>query len=276
MPELPEVENVVRTLSRDLQGARLERVRKCRRDMVHGDPRPPEKLLRGKRVVAVKRLGKRIEIELSGRTRLFVHLGMTGQLRVVPRAEPPAPHTHLCVDLAVGGRADQLRFRDVRRFGGIWLFDGRPEVEGKPLPAAGLDILAVRLGRFREVMRRSRQIKALLLDQRILAGMGNIYCDEVLFRCGIHPLRQARSLSDREVRKLYACIRRVLRAAIRAGGSTVRSYRGARNEAGGYQRRHQVYGRGGKPCLRCGTRLLKIAAAGRGTVVCPHCQPKPT
>jgi len=273
MPELPEVENVVRALRQDLQGARFGRVLRSRRQIMHGDRRPPQALLRNKVVREVSRVGKRIEIRLSGAMRMYVHLGMTGQLAVVPAGRDLAPHTHLCIDLA--GRAAQLRFRDVRRFGGIWLDDGRDGRRGKPLPAAGEDILAVGLPRFRQVMKHPRQIKALLLDQHLLAGMGNIYCDEVLFRCGIHPLRKASTLDHDDVKRLHQCIRRVLRAAIRAGGSSVRSYRGSRDERGGYQRNHQAYGRQGRPCRRCGTRLLRLLAGGRGTVICPRCQRAP-
>lgn len=274
MPELPEVENVVRALREDLQGACLGRVLRWRRGMVHGDRRPPEALLRHQVVREVNRVGKRIELRLSGSMRMYVHLGMTGQLAVVPAGREPAPHTHLCIDLP--GRGAQLRFRDVRRFGGIWLLDERQSGgRGRPLPAAGEDVMSVGLSRFREVMQRRRQIKALLLDQHVLAGMGNIYCDEVLFRCGIHPRRRAATLSDEQVKRLHQCIRRVLGAAIRAGGSSVRSYRGSRGERGRYQRRHQVYGREGRPCRRCGRMLVKLQAAGRGTVICPRCQRAP-
>ncbi|UCG33282.1 MAG: bifunctional DNA-formamidopyrimidine glycosylase/DNA-(apurinic or apyrimidinic site) lyase [Phycisphaerales bacterium] len=274
MPELPEIENVVRALRADLEGARLGRVRYWRRGVVYGVSRSLDGVLRGRVVEAVGRTGKRIEIRLSGDMRMYAHLGMTGHLAVLPAGEEWAPHTHLCVDLA--GREAQLRFRDVRRFGGIWLRGAHARHRGRPLPAAGPDVLALGLRRFREVMRRPRQIKALFLDQRALAGMGNIYCDEVLFRCGVHPLRKASTLRDDDVKRLYQCVRRVLHAAIRSGGSTVRDYRGARNERGAYQRRHQVYGRAGQRCYRCGAVLVRMQAAGRGTVICPCCQPSPT
>jgi formamidopyrimidine-DNA glycosylase len=273
VPELPEIENVVRTLRKDLEGARFGQVRHWRRDVVHGVSGSLSGAIRGRVVEAVGRVGKRIEIRLSGNMRMYAHLGMTGQLAVVPAAEEWAPHTHLCVDLA--GREAQLRFRDVRRFGGIWLRGARGRHRGRPLPAAGPDVLALGLRRFREVMKRPRQIKALFLDQRALAGLGNIYCDEALFLSGIHPLRKASSLSDDEVKRLYRCVQQVLRAAIRSGGSTVRDYRGARNEPGAYQHKHQVYGRAGLPCYRCGTTLVRMHVAGRGTVICPRCQPWP-
>jgi formamidopyrimidine-DNA glycosylase len=273
VPELPEIENVVRALRTDLEGARFGRVRHWRRDVVHGLSGSLNRSLPGRVVEAISRVGKRIEIRLSGDMRVYAHLGMTGHLAVVPAGEEWAPHTHLCIDLA--GREEQLRYRDVRRFGGIWLRGARSNHWERSLPGAGPDVLALGLRRFRDVMRRPRQIKALFLDQRALAGLGNIYCDEVLFRCGIHPLRKASTLNDDDVKRLYGCVRRVLRAAIRSGGSTVRDYRGARNEPGSYQRKHQVYGRAGQRCCRCGAVLVRMQAAGRGTVICPCCQPSP-
>lgn len=271
MPELPEVENVVRVLRRELKGVRFGRVRSARRDVFHGDPRPPQELLPRRAVHSVERTGKRIELALSGGLRCYVHLGMTGQLAVFPRSDPPAPHTHLIVDLQ--NTDAQLRFRDVRRFGGIWLLDGAERHVGRPLPVARDDVLKIDWPGFRRVMQRDRQIKALLMDQHVLAGMGNIYCDEALFAAGIHPVRRAAAIPEDRARALHRAIRRILNAAIRAGGSTIRDYLGARNEPGRFQKAHRVYGRAGKPCTRCRTPLVRLIAAGRGTTICPACQP---
>lgn len=271
MPELPEVETLIRALRHDLRGARFGRVRVARRDVIHGDPRPPERLLPRRLVRSVGRIGKRIEIELSGGLRFFTHLGMTGSLGVWPRDEPAARHTHLIIDLQ--GQSAQLRFGDARRFGGIWLFDGGELSVGKPLPAVGCDILSANLACFGRILGAKRAIKALLLDQHALAGLGNIYCDEALFEACIHPLRKASTLSADEIGRLWRAVGRILRAAIRAKGSTIRDYRGPGGAPGRFQRAHRVYARDGLPCTRCGAELIRLIVAGRGTTACPACQP---
>ena len=230
---------------------------------------------------------------------LVVHLGMTGGLFVVPTDGPVRKHTHLRVRFV--GRPFELRFVDPRRFGGVWLVDDERRDSGTsnarrdsrtsdpPPPArcrrhtrqaaAGLrelgpDALTLRVPVLRAVLRRRRRIKALLLDQQAVSGLGNIYCDEALFAAGIHPLTRASDLNERQVRALAGAIRRTLRASIASGGTTVSDYRDAGGNMGGFQRRLRVYGREGEPCPRCGSSIRRILAAGRSTHLCPRCQPR--
>ena len=245
-------------------------------------------------------VGRYVPVESA----LVVHLGMTGGLFVVPADGPVRKHTHLRVRFV--GRPFELRFVDPRRFGGVWLVDdARPltdsaaaeSVKGKrdsrtsdpPPPArcrrhtrqaaAGLrelgpDALTLRVPVLRTVLRRRRRIKALLLDQQAVSGLGNIYCDEALFAAGIHPLTRASDLNERQVRALAGAIRRTLRASIASGGTTVSDYRDAGGNIGGFQRRLRVYGREDEPCPRCGSSIRRILAAGRSTHLCPRCQPR--
>jgi formamidopyrimidine-DNA glycosylase len=226
---------------------------------------------------------------------LVVHLGMTGGLFVVPADGPVRKHTHLRVRFV--GRPFELRFVDPRRFGGVWLVDdaspltdsaAAESVQGKRdshtsgvRPPAGLrelgpDALALRVPVLRAILRRRRRIKALLLDQQAVSGLGNIYCDEALFAAGIHPLTRASDLNERQVRALAGAIRRTLRASIASGGTTVSDYRDAGGNMGGFQRRLRVYGREDEPCPRCGSSIRRILAAGRSTHLCPRCQPRRT
>jgi formamidopyrimidine-DNA glycosylase len=232
----------------------------------------------------VGRQGKRVVLNFDDGASLVVALGMTGRLTVVSAREPLLSHTHLRV--TVVGTGEELRFRDPRRFGGLWFVDAarssadgngttreRVAVAESSRPSAlGPDALSIRLPRFRALLERDRQIKALLLDQRLIAGMGNIYCDEALHRAGIHPLRRARSLTPEESATLLRHMRRVLRAAIRFGGSTFMDYRNADGRPGGFQLKHRVYNREGLPCRSCKTPIVRIQAAGRSSHVCPRCQ----
>jgi formamidopyrimidine-DNA glycosylase len=205
---------------------------------------------------------------------------MSGQILVSPRDAPPATHTHLRLELA--DRPDEIRFRDARRFGGAWVRPaGAPAEETvarrgrRGLGALGPDALAVRLPDFRRLLARDRQIKALLLDQGAVSGIGNIYCDEALFQARVHPLRKASSLPQDRVEALHGALRGILHRAIRAGGSTLRDYVDATGAAGSFRERHRVYGREGEPCPRCGTRIARIPVAGRSTHLCRRCQRAP-
>jgi formamidopyrimidine-DNA glycosylase len=271
MPELPEVETVVARLDARLRGAVVESVRLLRRDIVKGSPRSLHRALISKTLRRVRRHGKRIICELSPATELNFHLGMTGNLLVVHRDEPLLDHTHLRVGFV--GRPEELRFRDPRRFGGVWLGNGSSRQVGRFSRTQGPDVLEVRLPEFRRILDRRRQIKALLLDQQVIAGLGNIYCDESLFRAGIHPLTAASDLNRAEVATLLRSIRAVLRQAIAAGGSSLRDYRNADGEPGWFQVRHRVYDREGEPCRRCRTPIERIVVASRSTWLCPRCQP---
>jgi len=269
VPELPEVETIVRVLRRRLPGAVIADVRVGRRDYVRS-PRPSAGAhLRGRRVRAVRRHGKRLALLLEPRGSLVVHLGMSGRIDLGPASAPVPRHTHL--RLSFRGDDLELRVTDPRRFGGVSVAPDRDGVAD----GLGPDALGLRRPVFRRIVARPRQIKALLLDQRAIAGLGNIYVDEALWAAGIHPLTRGTDLGDDEVRHLLAQLRRILAAAIRHRGSTIRDWRDARGASGGFQARHRVYGRTGLPCVRCGATIVRILAAGRSTHVCPGCQPSP-
>jgi formamidopyrimidine-DNA glycosylase len=274
VPELPEVETVVCDLRHRLVGRRLLRV--------HAGPKPlrrpwrPEwgKLLLERRVRGVSRRGKWILILLDGGVHLVCHLGMTGQLTVVPAKLPRPPHTHLVFDLDRG--RSQLRFRDVRRFGSMTLFADAEAVElffaGSGL---GPEPFALDAASWHERLTATeRCLKAVLLDQRVVAGVGNIYADEALFEARLHPTRLGSSLSAIETRRLLRAIVKVLRRAIERRGSSIRDYVGGNGERGGFQQEFKVYGRTGEACPRCRSPITRMVLAGRSTHHCPSCQVK--
>jgi formamidopyrimidine-DNA glycosylase len=232
--------------------------------------------LEGERVHAVERRGKYLIVRFESGRSLLIHLRMTGSLRHVrggsDRGEPPDdPHRRAVVRLDNGS---DVAYRDVRRFG-TWLLLEPGELEPYLASRLGdepLDALftVARLGARLE--RRRAPIKAALLDQRTIAGMGNIYVDEALWRARIHPLRPAESLDRNELRRLHRAIRAALEAGIARQGSTLRDYRLPDGGEGGMQDEFKVYGRGGEPCDRCGTPIERTRVGGRGTWFCPRCQ----
>jgi formamidopyrimidine-DNA glycosylase len=269
MPELPEVETIARTLRPRLEGAVITGARVARRDYVRA-PRPSAGAhLVGKRIRSVRRHGKRLSLLLEPAGVVTVHLGMSGRIDLRSPGEPLAKHTHFRVSFR--DAAFEMRVQDPRRFGGVWVArDG-----GDPAGDLGPDALRVRLPGFRRILDRPRQIKALLLDQRAIAGLGNIYSDEALFASRIHPLARANSLTADERRRLLRAIRTVLTAAIRHGGSTIRDYRDAGGQPGGFQDRHRVYGRAGEACPACATPISRVLVASRSTHLCARCQRLP-
>ncbi len=275
MPELPEVETIARQLQSRLAGRRFGAVHLGRPDIVHAASAPLERALPGRRIVAVSRRAKRIMIRLEPAGDLVFHLGMTGRLTVEAAATPLEMHTHLRVAISfpAGGEAAELRFRDPRRFGGVWVLDEGMEATGRLMGALGPEPLTLRLAEFRGLIARRRQIKALLLDQTAIAGLGNIYCDESLHRARIHPLTSGDRLDPADAAALLRAIKQVLREAIRHRGTTLMDYRSADGEPGSFQRRHRVYHREGSPCRTCRTPIVRTVAAGRSTFWCPRCQP---
>jgi formamidopyrimidine-DNA glycosylase len=276
MPELPEVETVVRGLRAALPGRRILNVRLGKTDFID-DPAALELQLPGSRVVAVRRHGKFILVELESasghkhESSLLIHLGMTGQIVTCPPEVPVAPHTHVFFALDDGR---ELRYTDIRRFGRMAMLANaaHESVLGK----LGLDPLEASEEEFRERFRSRRaHVKALLLDQRVLRGMGNIYTDESLWRARIHPRRLGANLDDKKMRRLFAVVRRVLNEAIRLGGSSISDYVDAEGQPGEFQIRHRAYGREGKKCSRCGKKIRRIIVAGRSSYFCPSCQRAP-
>lgn len=267
MPELPEVQTVVLTLQPKTVGRTIRNVVHLRRDIVTPADVDLRKLLRNRRIESITRRGKRIVFTLDDANRFYVHLGMTGQLTVTTADTPVSSHMHLELDL--GGK-QRLRFRDPRRFGGIWWLgrDALPDAGMGPEP---LKLRPAQL--FQRLHRTTRAVKNALMDQTVVAGLGNIYVDEALFAAGIHPLIPANTLTIEQVGKLNRAIKTVLRRALRHRGSTLRDYMDAEGGAGAFQNFHSVYDRTGKPCRRCRSPIERIVLGGRSTHFCAKCQP---
>ena len=270
MPELPEVETMVLGLRESVLGQRVERVRVfC--DRLKGQTSPAAlRKVRGGRVIGLSRKGKFLLFHLSNGSMLVFHLRMTGKLLLVPSAYPLTKKDRLRLDFSDWDWA--LNFEDTRRFGSFDVLLGWESGSGL-LKELGPDALIIDLVDFRELLFDSRRpIKALLLDQRVIAGLGNIYVDESLHRAGIHPQTPAAEIGHAQVRRLHTTMRKVLRKAIDCHGSSVSDYRDSNNRPGSFQKHHLVYQRSGEPCTTCGESIEHIRVGGRGTHICPVCQ----
>jgi formamidopyrimidine-DNA glycosylase len=275
MPELPEVETVVRGLQKVLPGRRIVEVRLGETDFID-DPVAIEKQLPGSRIVGVRRYGKFLVVDLESldatghKPALLIHLGMSGQLTTCSPDRSVAPHTHAFFALDDGR---ELRYKDPRRFGRIQIV---AQVNGSPLSSLGLDPLEAPRSEFVAQLRgRRARVKALLLDQRVLRGMGNIYTDESLWRARIHPMRLAASMKEADLRRLYTAVQAILKEAIRLRGSSISDYVDCDGLRGEFQLRHRVYDRKGEKCVRCKTAIRRAVVAGRSSYFCPRCQAAP-
>ena len=264
MPELPEVETIARALAPRLEGRSIVSAEfRCLR-VLRGDPDETAAGLAGRKVRGVERHGKFIEIKLDGGRSFVVHLGMTGKLLM---NGAPGKHTHAILTLDRG----ILLYDDSRQFGRLELSRGLPARVAK----LGPEPLEVSLAEFAERLRKHRtRMKALLVNQSFVRGIGNIYADEALFRAGIHPLAIAARLRPDRIKKLLTAIQRVLSEAIKAGGSSISDYVDVDGRQGSFQVRHNVYQKTGDPCPRCGAKICRILVAQRGTHFCPRCQKK--
>jgi formamidopyrimidine-DNA glycosylase len=273
VPELPEVETVARDLRGAVTGRRIEGVSVIRPDIVRfPDGTILSALLTGQRFEGVERHGKYLLLGLDSGDDLMVHLGMTGHLRVCDADDPVPKHTHIRARLDDGR---ELRFDDARRFGRVAFGSREALAAARVLPLLGVEPLSEAFSQERLdlVLRKTtRTLKAALLDQKGVAGLGNIYIDEACFLAGVRPTRRCHRLTRRERAALLDAIRQVLSAAIANRGSSVDDYRDVWNARGSNQERLQVYGRGGQPCLRCGATLRRTQSAGRTTVYCATCQ----
>lgn len=275
MPELPEVETVVNDLrAAGLEGRTIRAVRVCwPRTVAALTPAAFCRRMRGTRITALRRRGKFIVCELSSGVRLLTHLRMTGQLDVVPARTPHDVHERIIMTLDNG---HELRFHDPRKFGRMLLTPPAPD----PLDALGPEPLDTTLtpAIFAERLRASRRmLKPLLLDQTFIAGIGNIYADEALWRAKLHPRRISSTLSREEARRLLKAIRIVLRRGIRNLGTSLgdghANFRSATRRKGRNQELLRVYQQTGRPCARCGTPVTRMVVGQRGTHLCPRCQP---
>lgn len=272
MPELPEVQHATDSLASQILGRRIVGVSKLDWERMVESPAPADfiALLAGREVISAARRAKWILLALDGGWTLALHLRMSGHITVEPAGVEPDQYTHLVLELDDGR---QVFFHDQRKFGRARLLD--------PAGLAGLDgvhgVEPLDEGFTPEVLAtllrsRSRALKPLLLDQRVIAGIGNIYADEALWRAQIHPLRSSASLSDDEIVRLHSGIREALWAGLQNGGSTLRDYRNAYGEPGSNQEHFNAYARTNEPCLRCGTPIVKTIVGQRGTHYCPQCQ----
>jgi formamidopyrimidine-DNA glycosylase len=286
MPELPEVETVANGVNERIGGELVESVwLSGYKEPFKTDPAAMAEALQGKRIERVYRVGKHIVFDLaaslrqksgrekSGRDEVqwIVHLGMTGRLLVSAAGVPIPPHTHAILQLSSGR---ELRFVDPRRFGRLALhgIEKHAESSGR-FRGPGSEPLTIAPDDFVRLFRgRKLSIKAALLNQSLLHGVGNIYADESLFRAGIRPTRMAGRLSRERLLALHAALQQVLNKAIELGGSSVSDYVDADGVAGFFQLEHRVYMRTGEPCLVCGTPIRRTTLAGRGTHYCPTCQ----
>lgn len=273
MPELPEVETVRRSLAELVVGRTIVAVRPRDFPGVMGDESIEAVAARlvGTRIDAARRRAKYVFLDLDDGSALMIHLRMTGHLVVTDRTDPPLRFEHLSIELDDGR---DLRFADQRKFGRVLHLSAADasSLSGRlgpePLsPRFTADLLHARLAR------RPGKLKSVLLDQRLVAGLGNIYVDEALFRARLHPERSASTLTGHEVRRLHRAIRTVLREGLVNRGTTFSTFQNAYGEAGGNQRNLRVYGRPGEPCVRCGRPLARAVVGGRGTHFCPRCQP---
>ncbi|HMD38122.1 MAG TPA: bifunctional DNA-formamidopyrimidine glycosylase/DNA-(apurinic or apyrimidinic site) lyase [Candidatus Acidoferrum sp.] len=284
MPELPEVETVARGLRRTIVGRRIVSVRLGKTDFID-DPAALEQHLPGRQIEAVERYGKFMLLRLSrvsgdGFTSsngdalpaaLLVHLGMTGQIAPAPSAQPAEKHTHAFFVL---DDDRELRYTDARRFGRLAYLG--PEPLAEELRAFGADPLEISAEEFvKQARSRRARIKALLLDQSFLRGVGNIYADESLWRAKIHPARIGAALKKEEAATLRRVLREILQKAIVLRGSSISNFLDAEGQPGEYQRHHRAYGREGERCYRCATVIRRAIVAGRSSYFCPKCQPSP-
>jgi formamidopyrimidine-DNA glycosylase len=268
MPELPEVQTVVSTLQPRLAGLTITQVDLRRSDIVQPAGADLCATCLNRTIRAIDRRGKRIVFTLDNDIRFYIHLGMSGQLTIADDSTPERPHTHMVLHARRGQETVALRFRDPRRFGGIFMLssDSADPLGPEPLTLSSRQLHGL-------LQKTARPIKNALLDQRLIAGLGNIYVDESLHAAGIHPLTPADRLSPQHAATLNRCIKQVLRRAIRHRGSTLRDYVNADRSPGGFQRLHRVYGREGAPCPNCRRPIERIVLQGRSTHFCPACQP---
>jgi len=270
MPELPEVETTLRGLAPHLVGQRVADVVIRHPQLRWPVPEDLPRLLRGKSVFSLRRRAKYLLLEFDRGT-LILHLGMSGSLRILAAGTPPGKHDHFDLVLENG---KLMRLRDPRRFGAVLWHEG--DVAQHPLLAAlGCEPLAREFDGahlYEATRRRSAAIKQVIMDSRVVVGVGNIYANEALFRSGIRPQLGANRLTRPRCAKLVLAIRETLRDAIRLGGSTLRDFTNSSGEPGYFQQHYFVYGRAGEPCRKCGTAIRQIRQGQRSSFYCPHCQ----
>ena len=272
MPEMPEVETVRRTLLPLIKGKTIKEVTVWYPKIITGDAKEFKRQLVGKKITTIDRYAKYLLIRLSGNLTVVSHLRMEGKYRLVKINTKKDKHDHVQI---VFSDNSALRYNDVRKFGRMQLIKTGTEKEktgisklGAEPNSAAFTVSYLQNG----LVRKKKNIKNTLLDQSVVAGLGNIYVDEVLWETKIHPLSQANTIPAEKVAQLHDNINSLIELAIAERGTTIHTYLDANGKTGGFQKMLQVYGHKGEPCVRCGTPLEKIKVNGRGTTFCPKCQ----
>ena len=272
MPEMPEVETVRRTLLPLIKGKTIKEVTVWYPKIITGDAKEFAKQLTGKKIENIERYAKYLLIRLSDNLTIVSHLRMEGKYRLVKINTKKDKHDHVQI---IFSDNSALRYNDVRKFGRMQLIKTGTEKEktgisklGAEPNSAAFTVSYLQNG----LARKKKNIKSTLLDQSVVAGLGNIYVDEVLWETKIHPLSQANAIPAKKVAQLHDNINSLIELAIAERGTTVHTYLDANGKTGGFQKMLQVYGHKGEPCVRCGTPLEKIKVNGRGTTFCPKCQ----
>jgi formamidopyrimidine-DNA glycosylase len=273
MPELPEVETIVRCLRRHVAGLEVEAVRLIFPPVLRNRDKSYLERFVGRRVSGLRRRGKMILLDFSGGLTMIVHLKMTGQLLFCPKVMARDKHTHFVISFRAA--REELRFRDVRKFGFILAVKTDEAGRTGEIRSLGPEPLTLSLASFLDRFRGRRgRLKSRLLNQRVIVGIGNIYADEILFLAGLDPRTQVSRLGRRRLERLWRAARTVLQEAIKFKGTTVRDYRDGEGLEGLFQNRLKVYGREGEPCPRCGAVIRRVLVSGRSTHFCPRCQPR--
>jgi formamidopyrimidine-DNA glycosylase len=273
MPELPEVETIKNTLEQLILGKTIELVQvDLPRIIRHPAVEDFQQIIEGKRIEAIKRRGKFLLFQLSDNWTIISHLRMEGNYGLFKSDEPVAKHTHVIFYFTDG---TQLRYRDTRQFGTMDLVNTSDVANHKSIANLGIEPLETNFTEqylYDQITKKQKSIKAVLLDQGIIAGIGNIYADEILFRSKISPMIAANKLSIEDCSNICKNTKLVLKEAIKVGGSSVKSYVNGLGKMGMFQQQLLVYKQNGKPCAVCGSEIQKTRTAGRGTHYCPNCQ----
>jgi formamidopyrimidine-DNA glycosylase len=271
MPELPEVETIVQSLSLKLKGLEISSIRIIYPPVLRNEDLSIINDLKGRKVVGVRRRGKMLLIDLEKELSFLIHLKMTGQLLFYPREEPLDKHTHFV--LSFKDENNELRFRDVRKFGFISCLRTFNASCADELENLGPEPLEIKFPVFKKLFQsRKARLKSLLLNQNFIAGIGNIYADEILFKAKLHPLTPASHLGDDDLKRLLMATGDVLRKAIIHRGSSIRSFTNDEGKRGEFQDYHQVYGRESLSCFICGEKIERLQLGGRSSFFCPRCQ----
>jgi formamidopyrimidine-DNA glycosylase len=271
MPELPEVETIVRGLQKTIVEKKIKDVKVIFPGIVKQDIKGFKKDVVKSKITKVRRRGKFILVDLSNGKTILAHLGMTGNFLLVKPSSPLNKHDHLIFKFYEDPK--ELRYNDQRRFGRIKSFPTSKEEDVSDLKKLGSESLNIPSYDFVNLFQKRRgRIKSALLNQQIIAGLGNIYADESLFEAKIHPSQKIDKLSPQELKKLHQAIQKILRKAIKAGGSSIENYYNINGEIGSFQFQHKVYGREGLPCKTCGTKIKRVKISQRSSYFCPKCQ----